>query len=66
MCMAQRKRTAANIEAEKRYAPKRAKKPVNIRLDDEDMARLDKARGRQSRSAYLLAALMEKLSKASL
>lgn len=54
-------RNPKQVEAEQRYAAKRPKKPVNIRLDAEDMARLDKARGKQSRGAYLLQALMDKL-----
>jgi hypothetical protein len=52
--MAQRKRTPANIEAEKRYAPKRTKKPVSFRLDDDEMAALDRIRGGQSRADYML------------
>jgi len=49
--MSQRKRTPANVEAEKRYAPKRTKKPISFRLDDDDMAALDAKRGDKSRGA---------------
>jgi hypothetical protein len=51
--MTKRKRTTARIEAEKRYAPDRPKKPVSIRLDAVEMARLDNAAAGSSRSAYL-------------
>lgn len=54
-------RNPKQIEAEKRYAAKRPKAPVSIRLDAGEMAKLDKARGKQSRAAFLLAALMDKL-----
>jgi len=49
--MTQRKRTPARIEAEKRYAPDRPKKPVSFRLSEEDMAKLDAKRGDKSRGA---------------
>jgi hypothetical protein len=52
--MAKRKRTPARIEAEKRYAPDRPKKAVSFRLDDDEMAILDKIRGGKSRADYLL------------
>ena len=54
-------RNPKQIEAELRYAAKREKKPVMCRLDNEQMARLDKARGKQARGAYLLQALLDKL-----
>jgi hypothetical protein len=54
-------RNPKQIEAELRYASKREKKPVMCRLDAEQMARLDKARGRQARGAFLLQALLDKL-----
>lgn len=57
--MAQRKRTSANIEAEKRYAPKRSKKPVSFRLDDDEMAELDAARGAKSRAEFALEATLK-------
>ena len=54
-------RNPKQVEAEQRYAAKREKKPVMCRLDAEQMARLDKARGKQARGAYLLQALLDKL-----
>lgn len=56
-------RNPKQIKAERNYEAKRPKKPVSIRLDDEEMAALDKARGRETRAAYLLKALMMRLSK---
>ena len=49
-------RNPKQIEAEKRYAAKRPKKPVSIRLDDDEMARLDKASfaSLQALGAYLI------------
>jgi hypothetical protein len=61
--MPQRKRTAANIEAEKRYAPNRAKKPVGFRLDDDQMAALDRARGAKSRGDYVLGLVLKAIYK---
>ena len=61
--MPKRERTPAQIEAEARYAGKRTKKPVSIRLDEQEMAALDKARGRKSRAAFLMEALMGRLGK---
>jgi len=62
--MAQRKRTPANIEAEKRYAPKRSKKPVSFRLDDDEMAALDRARGPKSRADYVLGLVLKAIKRA--
>jgi len=47
-------RNPAQIRAEKTYASRRAKKPVSFRLDDDEMAILDKIRGGKSRADYLL------------
>ena len=44
-------RDPKQIEAEKRYAPKRPKAPVSFRLSEEDMAKLDAKRGNKSRGA---------------
>ena len=57
--MTKRKRTTARIEAEKRYAPDRPKKPVSIRLDDKEMARLDGAAVGSSRAAYVRWAVLK-------
>jgi hypothetical protein len=57
--MTQRKRTPARIEAEKRYAEKRPKKPIGCRLDEETLALLDKKLKGGSRSA-----LVERLIRA--
>lgn len=58
-----RKRTPARIEAEKRYADKRPKKPVSFRLDDEEMAALDQARGEKSRSEFALDATLKAMKR---
>jgi len=55
------KRYDSQKRAEVAYDAQRPKKPVGIRLDDEQMAKLDKKRGRQSRAAYLMDALMDRL-----
>jgi hypothetical protein len=57
--MIKRKRTTARIEAEKRYAPDRPKKPVSFRLSDDEMAQLDKARGARSRGQVALEAMLD-------
>jgi uncharacterized protein (DUF4415 family) len=57
------KRYESQKKAEKAYDAKRPKKPVSIRLDDDEMAALDKARGSETRAAYLLKALMLRMSK---
>jgi hypothetical protein len=62
--MAQRKRTPARIEAEQRYAEKRAKKPVSFRLDDEEMAALDRMRGAKSRADYVLGLVLKAIKRA--
>lgn len=54
-------RTEAQIAAEKRYESRRSKKAVKIRLDPEDLARLDTARGEDSRAAYVEKATLDKL-----
>lgn len=51
----------AQRAAVKRYDAKRPKKPVSIRLSDDEMAELDAARGKESRAAYLLRALRDKI-----
>lgn len=57
------KRSEALVRAQKKYDAKRQKKSVLIRLDDDDMGRLDKARGEKSRAAYVEEATLEKLKK---
>ena len=57
-------RDPKQIEAEKRYAPKRSKKPVSFRLDDEDMAALDRARGPKSRGDYVLGLVLKAIKRA--
>ena len=59
--MGMSKVSKAQRAAVKRYDAKRPKKPVSIRLSDDEMAKLDAARGEDSRAAFLLAALKEKL-----
>ncbi|MEM9668681.1 MAG: hypothetical protein AAF950_07115 [Pseudomonadota bacterium] len=56
-------RSKAQREAERRYEAKRQKAAIKIRLDDNDMNRLDNARGEKSRAAYVEEATMEKLKK---
>lgn len=55
------KRSKALIEAQERYEARREKKAVKIRLSPEDLARLDVARGEDSRAAYVEKATLEKL-----
>jgi uncharacterized protein (DUF1778 family) len=53
------KRYEKQVEAEKRYAPKREKKPVSFRLDDDEMAELDAARGGKSRAEFAMEAALK-------
>ncbi|WP_395652588.1 hypothetical protein [Brevundimonas sp.] len=52
-------RDPKQIEAERRYAVKRPKKPVSFRLDDDEMAELDAARGAKSRAEFALEATIK-------
>ena len=45
--------------AEQAYDAKRPKKPVSFRLDDDEMATLDEARGEKSRSEFALQATLK-------
>lgn len=56
-----KKRSEAQIAAEKRYEANRSKVAVKIRLDSDALARLDAARGDDSRAAYVEKATLEKL-----
>lgn len=57
-------RNPKQIEAEQRYAPKRAKRPVSFRLDADEMADLDRVRGAHSRSDYVLNLVRKALGRA--
>ena len=57
-------RDPKQIEAEKRYAVRRPKKPVSFRLDDEDMVALDQARGPKSRADYVLGLVLKAIKRA--
>jgi hypothetical protein len=57
-------RDPKQIEAEKRYALKRPKKPVSFRLDDDEMAALDRARGAKSRADYVLGLVLKAIKRA--
>lgn len=61
--MTQRKRTPPRIEAEKRYEERRAKQPVGFRLDEDEMALLDAARGGKSRAQFALEATLKAARK---
>ena len=57
-------RNPRQIEAEKRYASKRPKKAISFRLDDEEMAALDRARGAKSRADYVLGLVLKAIKRA--
>ena len=58
-----KKRSEAQIAAEKRYEANRSKVAVKIRLDSDALARLDAARGDDSRAAYVEKATLQKLDE---
>jgi hypothetical protein len=52
------------VEAEKRYDAKRAKKPIGCRLDEKTLARVDKKLRGGSRSALVEQLILEWLNRA--
>lgn len=55
--MAERRKS--QIKAERDYDAKRPKKPVSFRLDDDEMAEIDAARGAKSRALFAMEATLK-------
>ncbi len=54
-----RKTSEAQLRAIRKYDATRPKKPVSFRLDDDEMAELDAARGAKSRAEFALEATIK-------
>jgi uncharacterized protein (DUF1778 family) len=60
--MAERRKS--QIAAERNYDAKRPKKPVSFRVDDDEMAELDRARGAKSRAEFAMEATLKAARRA--
>ena len=57
-------RDPAQIRAEQKYdKDNRKKRPVSFRLDDDEMAKLDTARGTRTRADFVLALVLKAIEK---
>jgi hypothetical protein len=54
----------AQLRAIRKYDATRPKKPVSFRLDDDEMAALDRARGAKSRADYVLGLVLKAIKRA--
>lgn len=57
------KTSDAQLRAIRKYDATRPKKPVGFRLDEDEMAELDAARGAKSRAQFALEATMRAARK---
>jgi hypothetical protein len=54
-----RKTSEAQLRAVRKYDATRPKRPVSFRLDEDEMAQLDRARGERSRADYALSLVLD-------
>ena len=58
-----RKTSEAQLRAVRKYDATRPKRPVSFRLDEDEMAQLDKVRGERSRADYALGLVLNAVKR---